>query len=441
MKCLNWYSSHILKTGAMMMKVNRICMRVLSACLLCGAVFAEQKTITLDDAVQMASANNISIQKSRITLETLKRANIVSWNSISPSVSVSANYSQPNEQTSYKYSESLTGSVSVALTPALYSSMMTAYLNYKNGQITYDQAVRSVEMSVRKTFYGLLYEKENIALQQRNLDTAKQQYDQNTAKYQNGQVSELDMLTSQVSYEKLKPAVQSAQLTYSSDLASFKQVLGIDQTTDVSLSGSLDDALLLKEISVAADTSSLPSVQSAANSVKIAQASLVAKSFSAYGPSFTAGWTYGKQKYDFSDTANTTGSFSLGVSIPLDGILPWSSGMQSVAAANDSLKSAKLSLENEKTTAEVQVANYINQIGQAESQLASLKANIDLAQKTYDMTQRAYNLGSKDLLSLQSAADSLMTAKVSFASQEYTLISAVLSLENILGVPFGTLGK
>lgn len=55
------------------------------------------------------------------------------------------------------------------------------------------------------------------------------------------------------------------------------------------------------------------------------------------------------------------------------------------------------------------------------------------------MTQTAYNHGSKDFLTLQNAADSLMNAKISLMSQKITLLNTVLSLENTLGLPFGTL--
>ena len=63
------------------------------------------------------------------------------------------------------------------------------------------------------------------------------------------------------------------------------------------------------------------------------------------------------------------------------------------------------------------------------------------AQKSYDMTLTAYNHGSRDLLTLQNAADALMRAKTDREYLLYSLISAVLDLENTLGIPFGSLGK
>ena len=57
------------------------------------------------------------------------------------------------------------------------------------------------------------------------------------------------------------------------------------------------------------------------------------------------------------------------------------------------------------------------------------------------MALDAYNHGTKDLLSLQNAQDSLFSTRVNLLNQAYTLETTVLNLENIIGVPFGTLGK
>ena len=139
----------------------------------------------------------------------------------------------------------------------------------------------------------------------------------------------------------------------------------------------------------------------------------------------------------WSTTGNALG---VSVSIPLDGYLPWSTGALSVAAQKATLKDLQLQLENQKTTAEISIQNSAKSIMQAQSQLDLRKKNVELAQKTYDMTLNAYNHGSRDLLTLQNAADSLMSAKINLMQQKFTLISAVLDLENTLGIPFGTLG-
>ncbi len=403
----------------------------------------DTKVLTVSDAVKLAKANNISIKESQITVNTKKRAKDHSWNSISPSLSVVGGATSPNDKDTYNYNYEgyMEATVSFSFSPSLFSSMKTAELNYESGLISYDSACRSVELSVRTAFYGLLYEKEDIALEKRNLDTAKKQYEVNLEKYKNGSVSQLDVLSSQVSYEELKPTLKSAQVTWENDMASFKQLIGYSQDQSVELSGSLEDAADFKTISQDDIVSQSLSVKAAEKNLEIEKATLAADRLSAYGPSLSASWTYYPAVTDKSSEPTDSGALSVYVTIPLSSYLPWSSDADTIADAKDSVKNLELELADEKTNVKIETQSYLRQINQELSSIKSLRANIDLAKKTYTMTKEAYNLGTKDLLDLQDASDSLLSAQVSLQSEFYTLISAVLNLENTIGVPFGTLGK
>ena len=83
----------------------------------------------------------------------------------------------------------------------------------------------------------------------------------------------------------------------------------------------------------------------------------------------------------------------------------------------------------------------MNKIKQLQSAITLRKQSIDYARQSYDLTLDAYNNGKKDILTLQSASDSLLQSKVNLKSEAYSLIKAILELENTIGVPFGTLSK
>ncbi len=403
---------------------------------------AENKvqTLTIEDAVELAKQNNISVKIAENTLKNLEIQNKYSWNSVSPSATVSGSYNDDLENDSSNLS--ISGSVNLSLKTNLYSDIQGAKLNYKKGKLTYEQAVREIELSVRKSFYNLIYQQENLALQKQSLETSRTQYLSNEEKFRNGKISELDAYTSRVNYESKKPAVESAEITLQNDLASFKQVLGIEQKTEIKLDGTLDKILNLKEItfeSLPKVENPAPDVQSAEYDVKIAKNSLLDSRFTAYSPSVTGSYSYGKSKNSELDDWNTTNSLSVGVSLPLDGILPWSTRVVNIKEKKNSLDTAEKSLENAKTSVAVQTESYIRKINLAVKQLDTLKATEDLAKKTYDMTQTAYNYGKTDLLSLQNANDSVLSAGVSLKNQAYTLISTMLDLEYVLGLDFGTL--
>ncbi|MBE6351663.1 MAG: TolC family protein [Treponema bryantii] len=418
----------------------------LSALLLlfCEVVFCQEEVrqLTIDDAVILAADNNLSLKRNQLALNQLELKDKYSWNSVSPSIGASAQFGNGLQENST--SLSISGNVSFRLTPSLYSSIKSAKLNYENGITSYETAVKTVEKNVRQIFYSLIYSKENLSLLNRNLETAKQRYDLSQEKFSRGQLSELDLLTTQMNYESLKPSYESAEIAYENSIANFKQLLGINQNEQIDLIGNLDEMM---NVSINQDLleyniEELPTVKEIKSKIELAKTNLLATKFSAWGPSLSLGYNASKAGQDMTGEfawADFKQSVSVGVSIPLDGYLPWSNGSLSVSAQKSNLEDLNLQLENEKTTVELTIKKYIKEINQAKSQLSSLQNNVALAQKTYDMTLNAYNYGSRDLLTLQNAADSLLKSKNQLQSQVYNLICKIMDLEFTLGLPLGAL--
>ncbi len=418
---------------------------LLTTIFFCGMVFCYSqeniRKLTVDDAVILAADNNISLQRQRISLNTLEKKKDTSWNGISPSLSASGNMSIPFEENS-KMSYSISASASLNFTPSLFTAIKTAKLNYENGVTSYENAVRTVELNVRKVFCNLLYTKENIQLQERKLETAKSLYESNLAKYNRGQLSELDLLNSQYNYESTIPTLQSLQINYDNSIATFKQTLGLNQSEKIELVGNIEDFLNIGKIEINKNIEEVPAVKTILANMELAKTQLLATRFSAWGPSLSASYSYGKSgNFESSDLRTTGNSLSLSLRIPLDGFLPWSNGALSIANQKANLQDLELQLKEKKESTELEIQNSIKKIEQAQAQLNVLENNVELAQKRYNMTLTAYNHGSKDLLTLQNASDALMTARINLSSQKITIFSAILDLENILGVPFGTLGK
>ena len=417
--------------------ITTFCLSVLCVC------YSQEniRKLTVDDAVILAADNNISLQRQRISLNTLEKKKDTSWNGISPSLSASGTMSIPFESDS-KLSYSVSASASLNFTPSLFTAIKTAKLNYENGVTSYENAVRTVELNVRKVFCNLLYTKENIQLQERKLETAKSLYESNLAKYNRGQLSELDLLNSQYNYESTIPTLQSLQINYDNSIATFKQTLGLNQSEEIELVGNIEDFLNIGKIEINKNIEEVPAVKTILANMELAKTQLLATRFSAWGPSLSASYSYGKSGiFESSDLRTTGNALSLSLRIPLDGFLPLSNGALSIANQKANLQDLELQLKEKKESTELEIQNSIKKIEQAQAQLNVLENNVELAQKRYNMTLTAYNHGSKDLLTLQNASDALMTARINLSSQKITIFSAILDLENILGVPFGTLGK
>ena len=399
----------------------------------------EPLSLTIQGAVDLALKNNVQIKQSQIQLDAAKRAKRNSWNSASPSLTASAGLSKSNKDFANNYSAYVQGSVSVTLSTNLYTDIKNAALKYQAGEISYESACRSVELSVRNAFYNLLYQTDNIALQKSNADTARQTYETNRRKYGQGAISQLDVLSSQVNYETQLPALQSAQIAYDNDLAAFKQILGIEQDAQIQLNGSLDQIAAIKKISLDGIESQSLELLALQKNLEIARNSLLANRFSAYGPTINAGWTYRPTWTNASDEMSENGGLSLSVTIPLDGFLPWSKKADNISAAKDTIANYQLQIEDKKTSLEVSAQSGAKKIEQIISSIQSLEASVSLAEQSYRMTQEAYNRGSRNWTELLNARNSLEKARLNLKQQAYNLASSILNLENTLGVPFGTL--
>lgn len=424
---------------------------IVSLSFLCCFCFA-QRVLTVEDAVQLALQNNVSIKQSELDLKLLKTKNTFSWNSISPSFSLSGGlngnasgtFEDPTINKSLGWSAS--GSVRLSLTPSLATSIRSAKLAYESGELNYDSTIRSIELSVRKTFYSLLYFNENLNLQERGLETARQTYQSNLSKYEQGRLSELNLLSSQYNYENKIPTIANLNATYESNLDNFKLILGIPLEEKIELTGSLDDAVdvQIAENDILVDLESVPAVKLAIKSLESAKNNLTATRFSTYSPSISfSGGASTNSTIDPEPVKDPGLSLSYGasVSIPLDGFLPWSNNALNVTSMKNNVEKQKQNLEQTKLKTEIALKNGYNSIIQAQKQLQLYEKNVELMQKTYDMSLVSYNAGSADFLSLQTAENNLYQARYNVQNQKYTIISAVLDLENTLGVKFNSLDK
>lgn len=442
------------------MKSQRIFAAIFFAALLSIAAHSQEGdskiVMTIQDAVQTALENNISLKRSQIQLDATERAKKNSWNSVSPSLSVGGGFSKNNDNFAENYSAYIQASIGITLSTNLYSDIKDAALRYEAGEISYETARRTIEMNVRSAFYGLLYEEENILLQEQNLETTRALYQTNQRKYSRGAISEIDVLSSQVNYERNIPLLQNAQITHDKNLALFRQMLGLEQDAQIALSGNLDEIINslkpnfnskgeIENIHSFIENSDAKNLELAAleKNLEIAQNSLLASRFSAYGPTISAGWSYqptwAKTPLTESSGPNDGGRLSLSVSIPLDGLFPWSQRGLAISSAKDNIKDLELQIQDKKTSIQVETQSAIQSIEQMSATLQTLQASERLAERTYQMTQEAYGRGTRNYTELLSAQNSLENARLSLKQQAYNIATQILNLENNLGIPFGTL--
>ncbi len=401
---------------------------------------AAEIAITADSAVEMALERNVSAERGKIAFEALKRASDTSWNFALPKVTASGAVRRGTVSETNTYSMSLGASLSVS--PSIVQAIEKTRLDYESGAITRESALRDVERSARKAFYGILYEREYVTMLEGSVETARRQYDQVLAKQRSGLVPEVDALSARVSLERLKPTLEAARTALLGDMANFKRLLGIGQDETVSLSGSLADALVDESIDLSGVAPMSAAVAKLEKNLEIARATKSVTKSSYLLPTLSLAYSYNPTKVDVPGGKwEDAGYVSASVSLALDGYLPFSSAANAIAAASDSVRDAELALADGRVKDAIERDSIVREIERSLSSLQAHRLSVELAERTYSLTNEAYRSGTRDILMLQDAADSLNEARTNLMKEEYALISAVLDLEYATGVPFGTLGR
>ena len=120
--------------------------------LFSSVVFSQENKVlnlSVEDAVELALKENISIKQSNLSLDSSKRSKDTSWNSLLPSVTASGTYNDGLKENAQTVSLGIRASL--AINAAMVEAIKAARLNYEKAKIDYDNAVRvKIEIFVQE---------------------------------------------------------------------------------------------------------------------------------------------------------------------------------------------------------------------------------------------------------------------------------------------------
>lgn len=399
--------------------------------------------ITLEEALQLGRTNNLSLTSTALDVNTAKRDVETSWNLFIPTLSLtlsnsgggpvfnaaSSIYTGPAKAQNQGLSVSL--AVSLTLNPAVKSQMDSYQIAYQIQQVTYEQAKAEVERTITKLFYYLLMEEQNINVQQANLELAQKQHEEVKLKYEQGFASELEVLSSQLAAERLKPSLQQAKNAYASNLLTLKAMLGMDLDQELTVEGEIPS--MVKELEVQQLAEYLQKSYSIALlDLNMAQLRTTKElnSKQALLPSLTVGGSYDlsfwSDQYlnDFSDSAK----YSISVRIPLDGLLPNSRTKVGLAKLDDSLSKLALQRQQAVRQLEVSVVGQVQNLNMLASQAELANQSLELTEKVYMMNLIQYESGYITRVALEEAQNNLLGARQQVLALQFQYISSLIDL-------------
>jgi outer membrane protein TolC len=430
--------------------------------------------LTPDEAVEMAIKNNLSLESSRTSLATRRRASELSWNQFIPNVTVAGSIMRDNyastvsgfypvdlsSMNSMLPPDTLYGVVpysvdvspwhvvatvqaSINLNMAMFENMKRLRIDYEGGLLGFEKAKTQLERDVRKAYHNMLLLQENIALLHRSIENVDRQVQMAQANYNAGLAPELTLLQARVARENMRPILDQAENGMRLSMAQFAMYLGMGYNSRFELVPvanntnfiPLDVSELIKQAAAGR-----PDIQELRHTIMMMESARKAQFYS-LTPTLSLSWNHNSVlSWAGDDSAWTkTGSLTISLGIRLHSFIPQSTDNQGIKALDDQINTARIGLAQLINGTEIEIYNIILSLERTRTSAEAQSQTVQLAEQAFRLTEQAYQAGLQDYFQVQNAQQSLHQARVQMLEQQFNYINGLIDLEYSIGVPFGTL--
>lgn len=432
------------------------------------SVGAQQLTLSLDKALEIALSDNPTIRVADLEIERQDWVKKQTIGSLLPNISISSQYSysivkqEMAKGLSFGADNSISNSASLTL--PLYAP--TVYETLKMNATQMEQAVESARSSkinltneVKKGYYNILLAEQSLAVLKDSEASIAETVKNTEAMYEQGLASEYDLLSAQVQLSNLRPNIVQTENSIKAAKLLFRMYLGLPASVDFSLEGSLDD--FADQVAVATcptnevdlsnnadlraldlqsrmlehqlrmtNASRLPTIAAFTNFIYSGNDNTMDfSSMMGGGAGGSGGGAATKKEWWWQNP------LSAGISISI----PLFSGGRNINKAHEIRNSInQLSLQKDymRQSLGVQVESAFNNIVAAREKMTSNEVTVKQATKAYDIALVRYNAGTGTILELNSSELSLTQAKLNYSQAIYDYLAARADYEKIIGEGF-----
>lgn len=406
---------------------------------------------TLHECINYALANNITLQKSRMSkysaIEDYKQSKAALLPSLSASTSQNISYNPWPEKGSYTVQGSkvqtnvdkfyYNGSYGINANWTVWNGnqnhnkVALNKLSVEQAALDSAQTANSLQEQIAQLFVQILYSKEAVKVNQATLETSKKTEERGKEFYKVGSLSKADLaqLTAQRAQDEY--SVVQAQNSLAEYKRQLKQLLQITDQEEFDVSAKEPtDAMAttaIPSVTMVYDSAMQyrPEIQNALLGIKSSDVQLkIAKgqrmptiglsaSVSTNTTSMNSN-AWGKQF-----KSNLIGGAGFTVSIP---ILDNRQTKTAINKAILSRQSYQLDLKDKQTQLYSTIENYWLQANNNQEQYKSAKVNTESAQQSYDLLQEQFKQNLKNVIELMNGKDKLLQAKQNELQAKYMAI-------------------
>ena len=428
------------------------------------ATFAQQEkdsvlNLDLATALKIAHDNNPTIKIAELEIQRVDYSKKEALGNLLPSLSASGQYtnnimksvmfmpesfSQMMGGQKYMeigYKNSYTGSISAGLPLVNFSLWEQIKSKQCEIDLILEQARASkIDMTkqVKDAYFAVLLAKNSLKVLERSINNAKETLKSTEAGFEQGVVSEYDLIRAKVQVNNLNPSYIAAKNGLELAVLQLKMILSLPQEQEIVFLENLED--FSDRIVSVTDAESERAVN---NNSELRQLDLNIMSLqhnlkmvnSQHLPSLSAfgQYTYQTQAEDFRFLEyNWVGSAAVGLQLSI----PIFNGRTVVNKAKQlkiSLQELQLQKQYASDGIDLQIQSAINNMKAAQEQLSVNKDAISQAERGYEIAKVRYQTGSGTILELNDSELSMTQANLNYQQSLYDFLTAQTNLEKVLG--------
>ncbi len=299
---------------------------------------------------------------------------------------------------------------------------------------SYKSALSNLIANIKKAFFGSLLLQNVKEIYEESLKNAEENLSLVKGLYNQGLVSEFDLMQAEVQVENLKPLVENARNSYINSLNNLKILINIPLDSAITISGELS----YQEYEYPNQTELLKLVKEnnlqlkALEYKKKVDVEFVELYRSEYYPSLVAFANYSFAGQSDKLNFNTYSQSMIGLQLSINLF----NGFQTKSRVQQSIinyKQTEEQIQQLQSYLSKQILEKVSEIERAKKQILAQEKNINLARKAYEIAQTKYNNGTSIQLEVKNAENELRQAKLNYQQAIFDYNLAQIEIENILG--------
>lgn len=302
--------------------------------------------------------------------------------------------------------------------------------------------VRSrLKSAIYRDYFRLLLLQQELALLERQIQSAADRLEAARYDYENGRISEYEYLSAQLSYQETSPQVQQKKNEYESAIEHFKLLIGAEDNQEVQLSADLNGAASFIE---SIDSLSAEARTALSESPRLAQLQAQLRSVELrlkrvplqFLPDLSISVSETLVN-DFSDRSlqdSYGGSYALSIYFTLNDFLPGSQYRRERHTALTNLEDTRSLIQTTKAEQRLTFQELSAKLEASKTDIEAARFRKELADRFYSITVSEYENGRRDLLELEEADLKRSEAQLALYSTIHRSLGYLIELEELCGV-------